>query len=79
MKFELGQKVKAPDGEIGEIVSIRIDASGVHYVMTSKEVDLQAKEILHGVKHLEEDELEAVDDIEAALDEAPSEEEAPSE
>ncbi len=60
MKFKIGQMVKAPDGEVGKILSVRIDETGVFYAMSSKEVDIKAKEIINGVKHLEESELEAV-------------------
>ena len=59
-EFELGQKVEMPDGEIGSVISIHADENGIHYVVTSKEVDLVKKEIINGVKHCEESELKAV-------------------
>lgn len=59
--FSIGQKVKVvADGEIGEVLAIRVDESGVTYTIASKEVDLQAKEIINGVKHLREEEVEEV-------------------
>lgn len=57
--FKIGDKVKTKDGEVGEILSIHIDNNGIRYTITSREVDLQAKEIINGVKHLGEDEVEA--------------------
>lgn len=56
-KFAVGDKVIAPDGELGEIVSVHIDENGVWYTMTSKEVDVPRREIIEGFKHLTEDEL----------------------
>lgn len=59
--FSIGQKVKVKaDREIGEVLAIRVDESGVNYTISSKEVDLQAKEVINGVKHLGEDEVEEV-------------------
>lgn len=59
--FSIGQKVKVvADGEIGEVLAIRVDESGVTYTISSKEVDFQAKEIINGVKHLREEEVEEV-------------------
>ncbi len=60
MKYKIGQLVAAPDGEVGKIVSVRITENGIFYAIESKEVDLQAKEIINGVKHLEEDEIKPV-------------------
>jgi hypothetical protein len=59
-KFNVGQSVKMPDGEVGIIQSVRADENGIHYVVSSKEVDLVKKEIINGVKHCEESELELV-------------------
>lgn len=59
-KFEIGQTVQAPDGEIGEIQSIGIDVNGIRYAISSKEVDLIEKKIIEGVKHCTEDEITAV-------------------
>ena len=68
--FEIGQKVRVKsDGEVGEVVSIHVDASGVRYTITSREVDLQAKAVIEGVKHLGQEEVEAVDDLEEAVSE----------
>jgi len=76
MKFKIGDTVKViADGEIGEIVSVNMNADGIRYTITSKEVDMERKRIVHGVKHcmeeeLEEaDELKEVEDIEAEEDE----------
>lgn len=60
MKYKIGQLVEAPDGEQGKIVSVRITEDGIFYAIESKEVDLQAKEIINGVKHLEENEVKPV-------------------
>lgn len=59
-KFEIGQSVQMPDGEIGDIQSVRADEGGIYYAVSSKEVDLVKKEIINGVKHCEEDELKLV-------------------
>lgn len=61
MKFELGQKVKVvADGEVGEVLSIHVDADGVRYTISSREVDLGLKKVIEGIKHCKEEELEAV-------------------
>lgn len=63
MKFELGQKVKVTaDGEVGVVIGFSYDpvAKQVRYTLTSKEVDLGLKEVVHGVKNCLEDELETV-------------------
>ncbi len=61
-KFEVGQKVKVKqDGEVGAIVAFSYSSeSGFRYSVSSKEVDIEKKEVIHGVKNCLEDELEAV-------------------
>lgn len=62
MEFKVGQTVRIKaDGEEGEILSAHIDVSGVKYTVSSREVDLEAKKILEGVKTCLEEELEAVE------------------
>lgn len=61
-KYSIGDKVKhIQDGEICEVVSFTVTADGVVYKVTSKEVDIKAKEVIHGFKHLNEEEMEAVE------------------
>ena len=61
IKFEVGQKVKCLDGEVGEVLGFSYSQqNGVIYTISSKEVDLEKKEIINGVKTMREDELEAV-------------------
>ena len=68
--FEVGQKVRVKsDGEVGEVISIHVDGNGIRYTITSKEVDLQAKAVIEGVKHLMAEELEAVDALGEAVNE----------
>jgi len=60
-KFQIGDLVKVlADGEEGTVVSYQADASGFTYRITSKEVDIKAKEIINGFKTCKEDELELV-------------------
>lgn len=59
-KFGIGDKVKhLQDGEICEVVSFTVSEAGIVYKITSKEVDIKAKEVINGYKHVGEDELEA--------------------
>lgn len=62
MEFKIGQTVRIKaDGEEGEVLSAQIDVNGVKYTVSSREVDLEAKKILEGVKTCLEEELEAVE------------------
>lgn len=66
INFEIGQKVKViSDGEVGEVLAIHVTSEGVRYTISSKEVDMQKKEIINGVKHCGQDELEAVEEVES--------------
>jgi hypothetical protein len=67
-KFKLGQTVRIKgDGEVGEIVSYVASITGIsYYSISSKEVDLTEKKILEGVKHVQEDEIEAVKETKKA-------------
>ena len=59
-KFHIGQKVTVvADGEVGEVQSVHIQEAGVSYTISSKEVDINKKEIINGVKTCAEDELDA--------------------
>lgn len=63
LKFNIGEKVKVKsDGEVGMVLSFHVDGEGVRYTISSKEVNLKQKKIIEGVKHVMEDELEAVDE-----------------
>jgi hypothetical protein len=58
MKYKIGDKVKVKgQGEEHEILGIIVDASGIVYKVSSKEVDVQAKEIVNGVSFFKEEEL----------------------
>lgn len=60
-KFSIGQKVKFhldSDSEIGEVLSYSFHPeTGFTYQISAKEVDLEKKEIIQGIKHCREDEL----------------------
>ena len=75
IKFEIGQEVKViADGEKGTVISFHVDESGVTYRITSKEVDLAKKEIVHGIKTCKEEEL--TDKLEDEVEESEKEEDA---
>ncbi len=59
-KFNIGDKVKVSnDGEIGEVVAFFYDPErGFTYKISSKEIDVAAKEIIEGFKTVNEKELE---------------------
>jgi len=62
-KFEIGQTVKVKsDGEIGKVVSFSYDevSEEFRYKVTSREVDIPAREVIHGFKTCMEEELEGV-------------------
>lgn len=64
-KYSIGDQVRhLQDGEICEIVSFTVSEDGIVYKVTSKEVDIKAKEVIHGFKHLGEDEVEAYEEEE---------------
>lgn len=59
LKYNIGDSVKETStGETGRVISVNISDSGVRYTITSKEVDIPNKDIIYGVKHLTEDEIE---------------------
>jgi len=61
MKYKIGDKVRAKGlNEEHEVLGIMIDAQGVNYKVSSKEVDVQNKEVINGVSFYKEDELEAI-------------------
>lgn len=61
-KFNIGQTVKnKADDEVGVIESYSYDPEvGFRYKVTSREVDITAKEVINGYKTVEEKEIEAV-------------------
>lgn len=61
MKFNIGDKVK-PKGskEVCEVLGMTISSDGVTYKVSSKELDLVAKDVVIGVSFYAEGELEAV-------------------
>lgn len=64
-KFEIGQLVKFvndKDSDAGKVVSYSYDSeNGFVYKITSKEVDMELKEILNGFKTCKEGELMEVE------------------
>lgn len=59
MKFKIGNKVKVKgQTELHEVLGIMVDSDGVVYKVSSKEVDIQAKEIVNGISFYREEELE---------------------
>lgn len=59
IKFKIGQKVKVlQDGEVCEVLRVAINENGVLYTLSSKDWDSAKKEVIQGVKHCYEDELE---------------------
>ncbi len=63
--FKIGQEVKvSADGEVGVVQQYSFDGQSFKYVVSSKEVDLKKKEIVNGVKHVDESELESLEEAE---------------
>ena len=61
MKFKIGEKVKIKgSNEEHEVLGIMIDSEGIIYKVSSKEVDVQAKELVNGISFYREEELEVV-------------------
>lgn len=59
MKFKLGDKVReVGKTEVKEVAAIIIQKDGIFCKVLSKEVDVQAKEIVNGVSFYKEEELE---------------------
>jgi hypothetical protein len=59
-KFEIGQKVTSPDGEVCEILKISFDGENWSYVVSSKEVSVKERKIVDGVKSHLESELKEI-------------------
>lgn len=61
-KFKVGQTVKdKATGEEGQVLSFTYHSeTGFVYQVSSKEVDVAKKEIIEGIKHCSDKELEAV-------------------
>jgi len=60
--FKIGQEVRvSADGEVGVVQQYSFDGESFKYVVSSKEVDLKKKEIVNGVKHVAESELEEIE------------------
>lgn len=60
-KFKVGQIVLSSDGQEHEVLSFSFDSeNGFRYKVTSKEVDMIKKEIVHGISHYSEKELKGV-------------------
>lgn len=61
MKFKLGDKVReVGKTDVKEVSAIIIQKDGIFCKVLSKEVDVQAKEVVNGVSFYNEEELEAV-------------------
>lgn len=59
MKFKIGDIVKAKGKtEEHKVLGFMSDAEGIVYKVSSKEVDVQAKELVEGISFYKEDELE---------------------
>lgn len=56
MKFKVGDKVSYEGGS-GEVLGFLQDGDKLLYKVSAKEVDIQKKEIVNGVKFLSEKEL----------------------
>jgi len=62
-KFEIGDLVKFKqdkDSDAGEVLSLSFDGKKFTYRISSKEVDLEKKEIIDGIKTCDESELISV-------------------
>lgn len=65
-KFNIGDLVKFEndkDSDAGNVMSISFDGNEWSYKISSKEVDLDKKEIINGVKFGKEVELVAVEKV----------------
>ena len=65
-KFNIGDLVKFEsdrDVDAGEVVGLSFDGSEWSYKISSKEVDLEKKEIINGIKFGKESELVAVEKV----------------
>lgn len=61
IKFKIGQEVRERGkSEKHTVIGFMTDMGGVTYKVSSKEVDVQAKELVEGVSFYKEEELEAV-------------------
>lgn len=61
IKFKIGDKVKSKNSnDVCEVLGMTISAEGVVYKVSSKELDLVAKEVVNGVSFYGQEELEAV-------------------
>jgi hypothetical protein len=59
MKFKIGDMVVVKGKkEEHEVLGFTVDAVGTVYKVSSKEVDIQAKEVVNGVSFYKEEELE---------------------
>lgn len=59
MKFKIGDKVVVKgEKESHEVIGYMADILGVTYKVSSKEVDVAAKEVVNGVSFFKEEELE---------------------
>lgn len=56
LKFKIGDKVSY-DGGSGKVLGVLFDGKNLLYKVSSKEVDIEVKEIVEGVKFLSEDQL----------------------
>jgi hypothetical protein len=62
-KYSIGQEVHYqgdPEGVNGTVKSYRVTEDAVIYDITSTEVDVAARALIDGVKHVFEDELDEV-------------------
>jgi len=58
MKFKIGDKVKAKgQSDVHEVLGFNVDENGIVYKVSSKEVDVQAKELVNGISFYKEEEL----------------------
>ena len=66
-KYKIGDTVKMigdSSEQIRKVLSINITSEGVFYTLTSREVDLEKKDIVNGSIYLKENEIELVEEKE---------------
>lgn len=69
IKFNIGDKVmqKRDDSEqVREVLSVHIKEEGVFYTVTSRDVDIKARDVVNGTMYLEEKDLLSVEEYKEA-------------
>lgn len=63
IKFPVGSKVKHRDGEKCEVLKFSFDGEKFHYTISSQEWDAAEHRVIEGIKTVEEDELELIEEV----------------